>query len=43
MLYALKWRDDFLVEYYGAGQASGCMGTINPSPGQQVFLHGECS
>lgn len=33
------WRDDFLVEYYGEGQESGCMGTIVPPPGQQVFLH----
>lgn len=38
----LKWRDHFLVEYFGAGGGnSGCMGTIDPPAGQQVFLHGQ--
>ena len=37
------WRDDFMVEYYGAGAGSGCMGEIHPPPGQQLFLHGKFS
>ena len=40
-MFMLYWHDDFLVEYFGEGGDSGCMGTIVPPPGQQVFLHGE--
>ena len=40
-IFLLKWRDHFLLEYFGEGGEGGCVGTINPPPGQQVFLHGQ--
>ena len=41
IIFVMQWRDDFMVEYYGAGNTpSGCTGEIHPPHGQQVFLHG---